>query len=367
MKLLALSHLLLSGERSVGEFAHLLGISNTYASQVSDSLAADGFVLKERRGKRVLIRANMESPFVQSFSRLAVIVGGYPPYTPVDFLEPQSRRKVLWQLNNGEKSISEVSKATGYSRPVIYDSLKPLLETGVLSIGEGKIKIYRVNDASPLVKPLFEVLDFFESDIDLRPLLERISSDARVVAMCVFGSQVAGKRDKLSDVDALVVVGSPRDKDIVRDFEHANLQLNVYSRRGIIQLARSEPWFLGLTLEGRILKGKDFLEGLVGIPADPDFDGMTSEVREMLDSLGQLPKKEKARIMMYCIRTGVSMRLFLEGKLSQKRFVDEVAERYPEFNAYRSNKKMDKQTLASSRKKISEDIEYVEERKEEER
>ena len=347
MKLLALSHLLLSGERSVGEFAHLLGISNTYASQVSDSLAADGFVLKERRGKRVLIRANMESPFVQSFSRLAVIVGGYPPYTPVDFLEPQSRRKVLWQLNNGEKSISEVSKATGYSRPVIYDSLKPLLETGVLSIGEGKIKIYRVNDASPLVKPLFEVLDFFESDIDLRPLLERISSDARVVAMCVFGSQV--------------------DKDIVRDFEHANLQLNVYSRRGIIQLARSEPWFLGLTLEGRILKGKDFLEGLVGIPADPDFDGMTSEVREMLDSLGQLPKKEKARIMMYCIRTGVSMRLFLEGKLSQKRFVDEVAERYPEFNAYRSNKKMDKQTLASSRKKISEDIEYVEERKEEER
>ncbi len=367
MKLLMLSHLLLSGEMSVGELAIVLDISNTYVSLVSDGLVADGFALKVRKGKRVIVRANMESPFVQSYLGFAVIVGGYPPYTPVDFLEPESRRKILWQLKNGGKSISELAKITGYSRPAIYSSLKPFLGSDILLVGKGKTKKYCVNVASPLLKRLFEVLDFFESDIDLRPLLEKISSDQRAVALSIFGSQAAGTKDRLSDVDVLVIVGSTKDRDIANEYKHSKLQLNVYSRRGIIQLVRAEPWFLKLVLEGRILKGGNLLDDLMSVPSNPDYSRVISEVRDMLASMDRLPEREKARIMMYCIRTAISMKLFLEGGLSQKRLMDTLAKRYPEFNAYRANKNIDPQTFERSKKNVMEDMLHVEERKEEER
>ncbi len=368
MKLLVLSHLLLSGEKSVGELAKLLGISNTYASQVTNALAEDGFAVKERRGKRVVVRPNMESSFVQNLSKFAVIVGAYPPYTPTDLMEPESKRKVIWQLKEEGKSIEDLIKNTGYSRTVIYDALRPFIKSGVVSSGEGKKKKFCVNNASPLTKPLFQLIEFFESDIDLRSVLERISSDEKIVALSVFGSQVFGKKDGLSDVDALIVVSSPEDRDIADEYAHPRLQINVYSRRGIVQLLRKEPWFLKLALEGRILKGKDFLEGLKEVPSEPDFDGISSEIKRMLADLDRLPNREKARIMMYCIRTAVAMKLFLDGRLDQVRFIEEIHRRYPELSTYRAGiKKIDERIIRRSKKKILGDLRHVEEKEEKKR
>ncbi len=368
MKFIVLSHLLLSGEKSVGELARLLGISNTYASQVTGALVEDGFAVKERRGKRVVVRPNMESPFVRSFSKLVVIVGAYPPYTPKVFLEPKSRRRVIWQLRDGRRSIEDLARETGYSRTVLYKALKPLVESGVVLESEGKRKIFSVNNASPLTEPLLQLIEFFESDIELRSVLERISSDEKVVALSVFGSQVHGGKDRLSDVDALIVVSSPEDRDIAEEYAYPNLQLNVYSRRGIVQLLRREPWFLKLALEGRILKGKDFLEGLVEVPSEPDFEDISSEIKRMLAGLDSPPNKEKARILMYCIRTAVAMKLFLDGDLDQARFMEELYRRYPEFRTYRTTvKKIDKRIIKRSKRKILEDLRHVEEKEEKKR
>jgi DNA-binding HxlR family transcriptional regulator/predicted nucleotidyltransferase len=368
MKFLVLSHLLLSGEKSIGELALLMGISNTYASQVTDALVEDGFAVKERRGKRVKVRPNMESPFVQSFSKFAMIVGAYPPYTPTIFLEPESRRRVIWHLRDGHKTIEDLKRETGYSRTVLYEALKPLVESGMVLVGGGKRKIYSINDASPLMGPLLQLIEFFESDIDLRPVLERISSDEKVVALSVFGSQVFGGKDRLSDVDVLVVVRSPEDRDIAEEYAHPRLQLNVYSRRGIVQLLKREPWFLELTLEGRILKGKDFLKGLVELPSDPDFKDISSEIKRMLADLDRLPDKEKARILMYCIRTAVAMKLFLNGELDQARFMEELNRGYPEFITYRTDvKKIDESIIKRSKKKILEDMRHAEEKEEKKR
>lgn len=368
MKLLVLSYLLLSGEKSVGELAHLLGISNTYASQMTKALVEDGFAVKERRGKRVVVRPNMESSFVQSLSKFAVIIGAYPPYTPIDFLEPESRRKVIWQLREEGKSIVGLARDTGYSRTVIYDALRPFIKSKVVSSGEGKRKIFSVNNASPLTKQLFKLIEFFESDIDLRSVLEQISSNEKVVAFSVFGSQVFGRKDRLSDVDTLIVVRSPEDRDIAEEYAHPRLQLNVYSRRGIVQLLRKEPWFLKLALEGRILKGRDFLEGLVEVPSEPDYEDISSEIKRMLAGLDRLPNREKARTLMYCIRTAVAMKLFLDGRLDQARFIKELHRRYPEFNAYRTDvKKINERIIRRSKKKILEDMRYVEKKEEKKR
>ena len=368
MKLDMLSHLLLSGDKSVGELARLLGISDTYASQLTDTLVNDGFAVKERRGKKVVVRPNMESPFTRSFSKFAVIVGAYPPYTPEFFLEPESRRRVTWELRNGGMCMVDLVRKTGYSRTVIYTALKPLLECGVVWAGGGKRKIFSINNSSPLTEPLLQLIEFFESDIDLRSVLERISSDEKVVALVVFGSQVFGGKDISSDVDALIVVSSPEDRNIAKEHAHPRLQLNVYSPRGIVQLLRKEPWFLKLALEGRILKGKDFLEGLVEVPSEPDFEDISSEIKAMLDSLDRLPERERARILMYCIRTAVAMKLFLDGELGQERFMEELHRRYPEFSTYRTDVEiMDKGIIRRSNKKILEDLRHVEEKQEKRR
>ena len=370
MKLAALSHLLLSGAQSVGDLARLLRISSTYASQITNALVDHGFVIKERMGKKVIVRPNMESPFVRNFSKFVVVVGAYPPYTPADLLEPESKRKIIWQLRIKGKSIKELRKSTGYSRTIIYDALRPFLRTNVVSVSNGREKDYDINSVSPLTEPLFQLIEFFESEIDLRPLLEKISANEKVIALSVFGSQIVGEKDKISDVDALVVVASPKDRSIVKEYVHSKLQLNVYSRRGIVQLVRKEPWFLRLALDGKILKGKDFLEGLESLPTTADFSEIISEIKEMLDNLDRLSNKEKARVMMYCIRTSVAMRLFLDKQLDQKKFINELHRRYPEFGKYREydrDRKIETKTIRSSIKKILEDLRYVEEKKEKER
>ena len=87
----------------------------------------------------------------------------------------------------------------------------------------------------------------------------------------------------------------------------------------------------------------------------------------MLDGLDRLPDKEKAGIMMYCIRTAVAMRLFIDGRLSQEGFINELDRRYPEFNGYREYKrdsKINKKTVKKSKEKVLEDLEYVEKKEE---
>jgi predicted nucleotidyltransferase/predicted transcriptional regulator len=372
MKLTALLHMLVSGARAVGDLSRLLHISNTYASQITDSLVNDGFALKERAGKKVIVRPNMASPFVQNFSKFIVIVGTYPPHIPTDFLEPESKRKVIWQLKDRSTTIGELRQATGYSRMVIYDALRPFLKVGLVTVSGGKRKNYSINKTSPLTEPLFQLLEFFESEIDLRPLLEKVSSDERVIALSVFGSQTIGRKDKLSDVDAFVVVNSPEDTDMTKEYAHSRLQLNIYSRKGIVQLARREPWFLKLALDGRILKGRDFIATLERVPLAADFRETVSEIKKMLDNLGKLLNKDKARIMMYCIRTTVAMKLFAEKRLSQENFIDELYRLYPEFDNYRKYdgsgkieaRMISTRALSKTKQKILEELKDVEKEKE---
>ena len=335
MRLLALSHLLISGAQPVGGLARLLGVSDTYSSLLVNRLEKDGLVIKERAGKNVRVRPNMESPFVRALSGLAVAAGAYPPYTPEDFLEPASRRRIVWRLRNGGMTIGALRAATGYSRTAIYNALGPFLKTGMIGAGGRKIRTYSIDMASPLTGYVLPLLGIQESDMDLRPLLERISSDPRVVALTVFGSQADGRKDRLSDVDALVVVESPQDRGISEKYAHPRLQLNVYSRKGLVQLAAKEPWFLRLALEGKPLKGRELLSGLERLPSSPDTAAVAGEIRAMLGRLGALSGQDAAKLLVYCIRTALAMRLFMEGGLSQGSLNAELRARYPEYGSLR--------------------------------
>lgn len=368
MELLALSHLVLSGAQPVGGLARLLGVSTTYASLLAGRLQRDGLVVKERAGKRVVVRPNMESPFVRAFSGLAVAVGAYPPFTPPDFLEPASRRRVLRRLAAGDMTIRAIEKATGYSRTTIIDALGPFLRTGAVKSILGRSKSYRLDMTSPLAERVMELVERLEPDIGLRPLLEKISSDPRVVAASVFGSAVSGRKDDLSDIDLLVVVGSPDDIGLSGEYAHPGLQLNTYSRRGLAQLAVQEPWFLRLALDGKVLKGKELLSGLDRLPAAPDATRAAGEVRTMLDGLGALRGTDRARVLAYCIRTAVAMRLYYEGILDQKRFDDGLRTRYPEFVRLRrisAGARVAGPDIRRTRTKVLEDLKDVEKREKE--
>ena len=246
MECLALSHLLLAGPVSVGELGRILRVSDTYSSLVATALVNKGFALKKRVGMKIIVQPNLESPFVRDFSKFVILVGAYPPYIPSDFIKPKSKRIIIKHLRNKGANINDIKNATMYTRAVIYNALRPFLKTGMVQVSGKRNRVYRINLSSPLTEPWFNVINRIESDIDMNPVLEKISSDERVIALSVFGSQVTGRKDRLSDVDAFVVVNSPKNRGISKEYANPRLQLNVYSRKGIVQLVRKEPWFFKL-------------------------------------------------------------------------------------------------------------------------
>ena len=366
MRLLALSHLVLTGPRQIGGLARLLGISSTAASLLVKGMERDGLVVKERAKKAVVVRPNPESPFVRSFSAFAVAVGAFPPLSPPDLLEPASRRRIVLALAAGGRSVRSLAADTGYSRMTVYEALRPLQMAGVVPAGRPP----GLDRSHPLTERLLELAGMMETGDGPGVVLGRLAADRRVAALGVFGSAVSGDDDAISDLDAFVVVGSPGDTGISRKYSHPRLHLSVYSRQGLAQLAVREPWFLKLATGGRVLKGRELFSGLEKLPARPDTRAISEEIRTIFARLGRMSAAERAKMLVYCIRTAVAMRLYFEGALDQERLDGELRARYPEFGRYRRFAGGPGVRLPDTRpaqEKVLEELAIVEKRKEKRR
>jgi len=160
----------------------------------------------------------------------------------------------------------------------------------------------------------------------------------------------------------LVVVNSPGDRKIVEEYGHPKIQFNIYSRQGIVQLIRREPWFLTLMLDGKILKGEDFLKGLDEINLEVDPEEIIDEIKMMLKGVDKIPVKERANVIIYCLRTALAMKLYYDEELDQKTLVDELSTRYPEFGYYRDIRRegrLTKTVIKKTMEKVMEDLEHV--------
>ena len=363
-----LSHLLLSGEMSVKEIAELLDISETYASRLTNRLKRENLVVKERTGKRVIVKPNIAAPLLRNFSRFVVIAGNYPPYTPKDYLTPRSKRIITKTLIPHPKSIQEIKRETGYSRVTINKILKFLKDSKVVGTEGGKPRRYHITD-SPLTRALVSIIEHLESDMRLGEILNRIASDSRTDAVVVYGSEVWGRKDKLSDVDAFVVVDSPKDVEAVKEYEQEGLELNIFSRKGLVHLIKREPWFFRLMLQGKILTGKDFLKGLSEIPSKGDVDELIREIREMLQALDKLTSTEKARIIMYCIRSLVVLKLHLRDELSWENYYGELDREYLRYREIRRArhglKEVKAEDIECIKDKLLKEIKHVKKEEEE--
>ncbi len=360
-----LSHLLINGEKTVGEIAKQLKISKTHASQLTSKLREKNLVTKKRGGKNVYVRPNMASPLIQRLATLVVIAGNYPPYTPNDFLTPESKRKMIKLLDSGEKTIKEIKERLGYSRVTAHKTLDFLTKSGVVSTKKSRPKRYRLTE-TPLSKALVSVLEYVESGITLNEEINRIVSDEHTEAVVVYGSEIAGRRDMLSDVDVLVVVNSPEEREAMEKYRREGLELTVFSRKGLVHLIRNEPWYLKLALEGRLLKGENLLKDLKEIPSKGNVKEILRETEEMLQKVGELPPEDKARILMYCIRTITALRLHLEEQLSQKTFYETLNREYPVYKSLRRvryrKEKADNKKLGELEKKLFSDLKDVKEK-----
>ena len=160
----------------------------------------------------------------------------------------------------------------------------------------------------------------------------------------------------------------PKIRVICAKYAHPRLQLNVYSRKGLAQLAVKEPWFLRPALDGNVLKGKELLSGLERLPASPDMAKVAGEIRMMLGRLDALTGGDKAKVLMYCIRTALAMRLFTRGILGQESLNTELRARYPEYGRLRESAgggKAGPSDFRRTRLKILEDLRNVEKREKE--
>lgn len=353
---------------SVKEIAELLSISETYASRLTDRMGRDNLVVKERAGKKVIVKPNTISPLIRNFSRFVVMVGNYPPYTPKDFLTPKSKRVIIKSLIPAPQSIREIKRETGYSRVTLNKILKFLKDSKIVGVEGGRPRRYHLTD-SPLTQTLVLIIECLESDIRLRDVLNRITSDPRTEAVVIYGSEVWGRKDKLSDVDAFVVVNSPKDIKTIKKYGQEGLELNIFSRKGLVHLIRREPWFFRLMLQGKILRGGNFLKDLSAIQSKGDVEGITREIKEMLKSLDELTSTEKARIAMYCIRSLMVLKLHLRDELSWRNYYRELDRGYPQYRklrrAYHGLGEVKARDIEHIRDKLFKEMNYV--KKEEEK
>ncbi|MBN2014427.1 MAG: ArsR family transcriptional regulator [Candidatus Altiarchaeota archaeon] len=357
-----LSHLLLSGEKSVKEIAELLKISETYASKLTDRMERENLVSKKRSGRQVIVKPNTSSPLVKEFSRFVVIVGNHPPYTPKDFLTPESKRIITKSLIKKPKSIKEIKKETKYSRVTINKTLKSLKKSGIVKTEDRRPRKYHTTD-SPLTKALTPIIEYLELGIRSKNVLNRIASDPRTEALVVYGSEVWGRKDELSDVDAFVVVDSPENVKAIKEYEQEGLELNAFSRKGLVHLIRREPWFFRLILQGKILTGEDFLKDISDTRSKGDTGEVVGEIKEMLEGLDRITSTEKAKILMYCIRSLLVLRLHQEDKLSWENYYRELDKEYPRYKEIRRMRhglgEVKAKDIENIRDKLLKEIGYV--------
>ncbi|MBI4650170.1 nucleotidyltransferase domain-containing protein [Candidatus Desantisbacteria bacterium] len=94
--------------------------------------------------------------------------------------------------------------------------------------------------------------------------MEQLKNDSSVLILAHYGSSARGTIDKFSDIDIFVVT---RDKisrgDIISKYSGKKIDLNVYSKKGFLELLKFQPDFIRNLSRSRILKGKDILEEVV--------------------------------------------------------------------------------------------------------
>jgi len=259
-----LLHLLMKGEREQNKLPEELGLSKQHISGIIKDMEKRGFISRHKQNRSYLITYNSANPLVRELNRLVLLAANQKQI--IDVLSERNSLKTLSCFTDKSPiSRRELIKLTGYERRSLGMALRSLEEKKIIYPVSRKPSAYVLNKKNTAGISLWHISKLiYGSPVDIDRIIKHIINEDHVIISVLYGSAAKNKTDKYSDVDFFVVVDTPADRErIISKYSHPGLDLNVFSKKGFIQMLDKEPYFLKLVKEGRILKGEDIVNELI--------------------------------------------------------------------------------------------------------
>jgi DNA-binding transcriptional regulator GbsR (MarR family) len=262
--------LIIEGEMTSRELTHRVGGAIYNASHAMNMLHALGLV-KHPQGRIRYWKVDATKPLVLTMEKLLLVSKNNPEIVTFLGLPSCIHIGALIYRGNNHATILGIMKSTGLSRMSVMNGLEKMVGLKLLRKKRGNPNLYYPYGTA--VAKLFfstcsEIENLFsytkKKKITPKDIIIQIKNDESVLILVHYGSSSRGKADRLSDIDLFVVT---RDKysrgEIISQYSQGGIDLSVYSKKGFLQIIRTQPDFIANITSARILKGKDILEAVV--------------------------------------------------------------------------------------------------------
>lgn len=262
--------LMMEGEMTSRELAHRIGGSIYNASHAMNILHALGLV-RHPQGRIRYWTVDVKKPLVLTLEKLFLVSRNNRDIMTLLGLSSCIRIGALIYRENNNPTIPGIMKSTGLSRISVMKGLEKMVGLKLLRKKTGNPNLYYPYGTA-VAKLFFNVCSEVETifthtkkkENTPEDIITQIKADESVLIFVHYGSSARGKADRLSDIDLFVVT---RDKysrgEIISRYSQEKIDLSVYSKKGFLQLIRTQPDFIVNLTRARILKGKDILEAVI--------------------------------------------------------------------------------------------------------
>lgn len=261
-----LIYLISEGEKTSSEIADELRDSIYNVSHAMSMLYRFGLITHPSKRVRSWV-LNSSNELVRLIEKLVFVSKNDP-----EVKQLLSQKSIIligseFYNNKAGITIKILIDSTKLSKVTIIKSLKKLKILKLIKKA-GKSNNYpsQTNSAGIFFNVCFLIRGLFNKNIELSLLeiIEQLKNDNSVLVLVHYGSSARGTIDEFSDIDIFVVT---RDKisrgDIISKYSNKKIDLNVYSKKGFLELLKSQPDFIRNLSMSKVLKGKDILEAVI--------------------------------------------------------------------------------------------------------
>jgi tetratricopeptide (TPR) repeat protein len=152
MDLLSVLQIIRYQGEAVREFGKRLGVSEKYASRITNDMHRKGILKRVRQGKKVLLFPNESSPLILSLERL-INDNTHHSSMPIEpLVHPIRNLRLVGLLSTGPKTLEQITKGLDCSVPTFYRMLKPYgpRGAGIINITGTQDKIFSLDQEHPL-------------------------------------------------------------------------------------------------------------------------------------------------------------------------------------------------------------------------
>lgn len=263
-----LFYIIFEGEKTISELIKDVGGSQSNVSHAMSVLNKFGLVTHPDKRARPWV-ADSSNELVQLMEKFIFVSGNNPEIKQIF-----NQKSIILIGSEFYKNKTGVTKenlidSTKFSKVTVIKTLRKLAQFKIISIKVGRPNIYypcKADLATIFLNACFLIQKVYNKKNELSPseIIKQLENNVSVLILIHYGSSMRGTTDDFSDIDLFAVT---RDKisrgDIISKYSNKKIDLNVYSKKGFLELLKSQPDFIRNLSTARILKGKDILEAVI--------------------------------------------------------------------------------------------------------